>query len=534
MPIFQGFQSFFIHESAYFHPNRAIFVRAAAWDSLACTLYRGAALMDIRKAAYWAVSSQYLAFIVSFGTSLILARWFISPEQLGIFSIAFAAVSLIAFLQDFGVARYVSGEKDLSDEKLRTAFTLSLCVGWGIAILAVLSAWPITAFYGDPRLFTVTLVISASYFLVPLAIVPQALRQRDLDFRSNSMIELSAAMANAVVSLTLAFMDYGTLALAWGAFAQQAARALVAQWRAGFMLPIPPRIKDPEKVIGFGGTNTVLVTTELVASSAPELLIGRIMGAQEVGLFGRATGLASQLRMLLAGAASNVFFPAFAKIRDRGDPLDAPYLRVTGAYCAITWPAMAGIAVLSEPLVNFLYGPKWIEAAPLLTWIALAQILFVAMPLAIDLPILLDKRPQLIRRNIASLVAGLTLLVASAPFGIEAMAMSRVAHGIVWVMIFAPFLKRIVNFSWASLCAVQAKTFLATLMAVAPSLLLYIWWDVPSETGFMQMAIGATVGIVLWLGTLFLLRHPAAEEIGRVLNALYAIIKRKAASSKQD
>ena len=485
--------------------------------------------MDIRKAAYWAVSSQYLAFALQFVTSLVLARWFISPEQLGIFSIAFAAVSLIAFLQDFGVARYVNGEKDLTDEKLRTAFTMSLAIGWGIAIISVGLAWPVTAFYGDPRLFAVTLVIGASYFLVPFAIVPQALRQRELDFRSNSMIELGAAAANSITSLILAWLGYGTLALAWGAFAQQVARALVAQWRAGFILPFPPMIKDPARIIGFGGTNTVLVTTELFASRAPELLIGRVMGAEEVGLFGRATGLASQLRMLLSGAVSNVFYPAFAKIRDEGASLEWPYLRVVGAYCAITWPAMAGIAVLAEPLVHFLYGPRWIGAAPLLTWIAFSQVFFVSLPLAVDLPILLDKRPELIRRNTASLIAGLVLLVAATPFGLTAIAISRVAHGVVWLLIFAPFLQRIVRFEWRNLLALQLTTAAATLAAIAPALGFYMVWDNSADAGVLQILASAACGAALWLGVLVLLRHPAAEEIGRVLTALRSMLGRKGA-----
>ena len=46
--------------------------------------------MSIRNAAIWAMSSQYLAFAINFAASIVLARLWIGPDELGLFSIAFA------------------------------------------------------------------------------------------------------------------------------------------------------------------------------------------------------------------------------------------------------------------------------------------------------------------------------------------------------------------------------------------------------------------------------------------------------------
>ena len=75
-----------------------------------------------------------------------------------------------------------------------------------------------------------------------------------------------------------------------------------------------------------------------------------------------------------------------------GEPLGPPYLRVVAAYTGVTWPAMAGIAVLAEPIINLLYGARWIGAAQLLGWVALSQLCYVALPLKGDLPVLLGRR----------------------------------------------------------------------------------------------------------------------------------------------
>ncbi len=481
--------------------------------------------MSVRAAALWAMISQYTSFALQFVASVVLARWYITPEQLGQFSIAFAAVSLIAFLQDFGVTRYVNGERALTREKLQTAFTLSVAFAWGIALLAILAAWPIALFYDDPGMLPIALIIAGSYVLVPLAIVPQATCQRRMDYRSNTMIEVGSAIANAATALTLAIMGHGALALAWGAFAQQAARLAVSQWRAGGMLPWPLRLRDAKPILEIGGANTVQVTCSSLSARAPELVIGRMIDSAAVGLFARASGLALQLRLLISGAVTGVFYPAFRRVRDNGEPLGPPYLRVMAAYTGVTWPAMAGIAVLAEPLIRVLYGERWLAAASLLTWIALSQICHVALPLYADLPLLLGKLKPLMRRMILDTVLSVILIALTAPFGLEWVAISRVIHGALWVIIYAPLLRGMLGLRWRDLGSVAGRSALATLAAVAPLLISYAVWNGPAQIGFTQAGSMAGLGVLLWLVTLRLVAHPLHDEIADIASGLVSHIR---------
>ncbi len=481
--------------------------------------------MSVRAAALWAMISQYTSFALQFVASVVLARWYITPEQLGQFSIAFAAVSLIAFLQDFGVTRYINGERELTPEKLQTAFTVSVAFAWGIALLAILAAWPIAMFYGDPGMLTIALVIAGSYMLVPLAIVPQATCQRRMDYRSNTMIEVGSAIANAATALTLAIMGHGALALAWGAFAQQAARLAVSQWRAGGMLPWPLRIRAAQPILAIGGANTVQVMCSSLSARAPELVIGRMIDNAAVGLFARASGLALQLRLLISGAVTGVFYPAFRRVRDNGEPLGPPYLRVMAAYTGVTWPAMAGIAVLAEPLIRLLYGERWLAAAPLLTWIALSQICYVALPLYADLPLLLGKLKPLMRRMILDTILSVMLIALTAPFGLEWVAISRIIHGALWVVIYAPLMRAMLGLRWRDLGLVAGRSGLTTLAAVAPLLVSYVMWDGPAQIGFAQAGSMVGLGIVLWLATLRLVAHPLQDEIVDLARGLLGQIR---------
>ncbi|KLE34709.1 hypothetical protein AAW00_11135 [Aurantiacibacter luteus] len=469
--------------------------------------------MSVRGAAALAMASQFGAFAIQFAASVVLARWFIDPDELGLFTIAFSFVSLLAVLQEFGINRFVAGERELTDETIRTAFTVSLAISWAIAIACVLAAWPAAAFYAMPGLLPLLLVIAASYFFVPLATVPMALLQRELDFRSNTMIEIGVVLANAAVALALASRGWGAMALAWGAFAQQVARAGIAQWRIGGRLPIPPRLTGALPVLRFGGFSTVLSALSQTGARLPELLIGRLLDTVAVGLFARAWGLAAQLRLLVSGGLATVFYPAFARARDAGEDLGAHYERVAASVTAITWPAMAGLAACSVPVIAMLYGANWLGAARPLEWIAVSQILFIALPLHVELPILLKRMRPLLWRFALDTAVSVVLLALAATVSLEAAAASRVAYGLAWLAIHAPFLHSVVGFRWSALLRVWAMSALATGAAVLPVALSYRLWAAPDEAGFVQVAAAVIAGILLWLVTLRQTRHPAYGEI---------------------
>jgi len=374
-------------------------------------------------------------------------------------------------------------------------------------------SWPAAAFYDLPGLLPLLLVVAASYFFVPLATVPMALLHRAMDFRSNTMIEIGVVLANAAVAISLAWHGYGAIALAWGAFAQQVARAAIAQWRVGGRLPIPLRFAGAMPVLRFGGFSTVLNGLSQLGSRLPELLIGRLLDTVAVGLFARGYGLAWQLRWLVSGGMTTVFYPAFARFRDRGDPLGPHYERVTASFTALTWPTMAGLAACAVPVVHILYGERWLGAARPLEWIAMAQVLMIALPLHVELPILLKRTRPLLWRFGLDTAASVILLAIGAWFSLEAAAASRVAYGFAWLAIHAPFLHSGVGFRWRRLARIWLQSALATGVAVLPVWLSYVWIAPAAEAGFVQVACAAMVGVALWLVTLRQIRHPAYFEI---------------------
>jgi len=480
--------------------------------------------MSVRRAALWSLLGQYSSFAIQFATSVVISRLFLLPADVGLFSIALAAAMMVSIFQDMGISRFVTGQPEMREEYVRDYAAVAVGIGWLVAAGVTLAAWPLAQFYDQPGLSTLMLIIAASYFVMPLAIVPAALLLRALDLRALFFANAGSALAGAVVSISTAAAGAGPASLAWGMLATALVRLGVVQ----IMRPVwPRRPRDKDVVrpmLGFGGSSFVLSLSGALGMRSQDLIVGRLLGLTATGLFTRATALAGQMSMLVVGTINGVFYPAFAKKRDAGENLVEPYLHLVACNTALQWAAALGLALAAEPVVHLLYGPKWSEVAPLLRWTALAEMFFVAIPLQMDIPILLGRIKTLIWVNLGDTLLTLALLATFALWGLEAAALSRIAIGAVWFAIYIGFIKRLLDLPFGPLATIYAKSALCAAAAGFPlGLATWLGWG-GAEMGFLKLLGLSLAGVLCWLVALPLVRHPAWQEF-RIAAARFPILR---------
>lgn len=469
--------------------------------------------MSVRSAAFWAALSQYIGFALQFISSVIIARYFLDPAEVGVFSVAFSAAAIVHGLQDFGLNRYVVGAREMGDREIRLTFSVSIAVAIFITGTILLIANPIASFYDNQDLFLIISVIGISYIFIPFTVVPLALLQRNMDFKSYSFVDIGSNIVSVTVTILTAWYGFSSAALAFGVLAYQFSRAALSQYFNPIFRIWPPTYKGTAEIFRYGLSSSLLSLTGSVASRAPDLIIGKVISDAALGLYGRATGLALQFRLLVGGPIASVFYPSLARARDRGEHLGDHYLRLTAALCAVTWAAMAGLAVASEPLILTVYGERWAETAPILVWIALAQIFFIAVPMQIEVGYLLGSWRRVIELTIIDAVISIALLAFAAQHGLIWVAISRVAHGAIWWLIHSIFVQRLVKFRWRDLFMIYVQTGIAALAAVIPLLAAYYLWMPPSEMSFALLALLSLLGVGLWYLALCAVRHPSAADL---------------------
>ena len=382
-----------------------------------------------------------------------------------------------------------------------------------VAGIIAAAAWPMAHAYHQPDLLPILLIIATGYLFIPLAVVPMALLARTMSFHGHFMINVGGALAQGVVALTLAWAGFSAFALAWATLASGVTRGVIAQILRP-ALPWPLRLDNIGPILNTGSRLTTIYATGALGTRTPDMVVGKLVTLLAVGLYSRAVSLSDQFRMLIAGAISSVFFPAFARIRDRGEPLGPAYLRVCAGYSAVVWPGMAGLALAAQPIVRILYGPEWMKTAPLLSYIALSDIILIALPMVSDLPILLGRINKLLVFNLIDTAISLVLLTLGCMMaGVMGAAVSRLVYAVFWLCLYFRFIHGMVQFDLRQMLAIYLRSALVTCAAIAPLALSYLFWAPPATITLLQLAVSVATGCLAWLSALAILRHPALDEL---------------------
>ncbi|WP_353230833.1 oligosaccharide flippase family protein [Novosphingobium sp.] len=479
------------------------------------------AAMSIRGAALWAMAGQYLGFAIQFVSSVVVSRFFLSPAEVGLFSIALAAALMVSVFQDFGLTRYVTALHTLDPEEIRRCSSVAILSSWGTGALLVMAAPVLAILYHTPGLAPVLVTIAASYLVSPFSVVPYALLSRAMAFNRLFAVNIISVGAQALTVIGLAAAGYSAMSLAWGMLANALAKAVLTQCLYP-ALPFPLQFRGLSAVVRFGSQSSFLAAIGAAGSRSADLIVGKLLSLTATGIYSRSTGLATQLRSLVTGAIGSVLYPAFARMKRQGEALDEPYLRIVGSFTAGTWPTMAGLAVVAEPLVDALIGPRWSAVAPVLRLIAIGEMLFEAVPMQIDIPILYGAIGRLTFRNILDTLSSVVLLLIGASLSVEAAAASRIAYGAMWFGIYISFVCELIGLPLARLFPVYAKSAGATLAAVAPLLLARMLLPGFAHCGLITLGLLSVAGIVCWLVALKVLGHPLQDEIDGMRNRLTA------------
>jgi O-antigen/teichoic acid export membrane protein len=465
----------------------------------------------VRSSLVLSMADSYVGLLLQIASTVIISR-LLTPSEVGAFAIAAVFSALATTFRDFGVAEYLIQERELTHEKIRAALTMNILVSWSMALLLVLGSSVVSDFYREPGVGDVMRVLALNFILVPFGAVTHAWFRRELNFKPVFVCNLFSHIAAFVVSVALALNGFGTLSLAWGSFAGIVA-VVVATWffkPADF--PFLPGFKGLAPVFHFGKFASLIYVFGQLGRGAPELIIGRALGAADVGLFSRAGGLTEMLHRVLLRPVLLICMPYFAgQDRDKGSIAPA-YANSVSLLTAAGWPFLAVTCLLASPLIHLIYGGQWSSAVPLAQVLCLAcalEILYLPSREAIlasgDARRASTLQMQIVALQVLGLLASIPLGLLGACWGLVAAAMAGVALS-HWQ------LHRLGARTGAMLQACWPSGLL-TLISAGP--LAAVIWFVPitQENDTVWLLLGGTACTLLWLAGLRALNHPLWKEL---------------------
>lgn len=470
---------------------------------------------SIRKALGYSLLSSNAVTSLQFFGSLIIAR-LLTPEQIGIFSVAAVVVALAQIVRDLGVSGYIIQVEELTTEILRAAFGLALLSAGGLALALSLTSGSIATFYAEPRLQDVMLILALNFALTPFGSVTMACIRREMGFRAIAVVDVLSALISLGVTIYLAYLGHGALSLAWGAIAGTLVSTLAAQFLRPAYMPWLPGLKGASSILKFGSITTSSSIIGYLNTSAADLVLGKLSGMSAVAYFNRAASLNRFFGNLLSKALNPVLLPAFSNIRRQQGDIGAAFLGGTALLTAVTWPLYALIAIMAEPLILMMFGDQWRVSIELVPYIALTAMLSSTYTLCGPSYVARGKPSLNLISEAINLPIKLGAIIYFAPDGVLA-----VAKAWPWIAFSGAVVHHIIIARELHISPWRFGSTLWQSMAVTLLTAIGAWWpfqflaNQPATHEVIQLLAGAAGGALSWALATSLVRHPVASEMAK-------------------
>ncbi len=340
--------------------------------------------MSVRRALLFSLLDRNASLIVGIASTMILAR-LLTPADIGVYSVTIALMSFVTAWRDFGAGQYLVQARELTPDRIRAVWTLQLSIGLALALLALAVSSPMARFYDEPRMREILWLLAASYAINPFGSLTYAWLMRAMRFEALAVMRLSGTLAGVIVSIVLAYRGMGPISLAWGNLVTVAVNAAASFAFRPADFPLLPGVSEIRRVLAFGTRMTSTSIIETACQAAPELVLGKLQGLVQVGLFSRANGLVAMFARLVSDAVNSVAMPMFAKAWREQGAVGPSFLKAHQYMTACAWSFAASVALLAHPLTLVLYGPQWTDSVPLVRWLAatVAVLAFASMCLQV-------------------------------------------------------------------------------------------------------------------------------------------------------
>lgn len=475
--------------------------------------------MSLRKKAaislVWTFTQQFGNQFIGFIVSLVLAR-ILLPEEFGLIGMIAIVVAVGNALLDGGLTKSLIRDDDCDQRDYSTVFLFHLVASLFIYIVVYFSAPLVSSFYDRPILIDIIRIYGLNIIITSFSAVQLARMTKTMDFKTQAVIAIPAAIISGIVGIWMAYHGYGVWSLVWSSIISSTLNSLQLWYYSGWK---PDFLFHKERFIKHFRYGYKLTLSDLLNRTFSNIfliVIGKYFSAAQVGFYTRAETMKQLPVTNISNALNKVTFPLFVSIQNENERLKIVYKKLMLVVMFIISPVLSILAVLAEPLFVLLFTEKWLPAVPFFQVLCLTGLLF---PLhSYNLTILNVKGRSDLFLKLELIKKGLIIIgiVITLPLGIMALLYGQVIVSIIAFFFNAHYTKRFI--SYTSLEQIRDVMPILAVAALAGSFVfLSDYFLLEDELHIIRILLGGFVGILSYLSIAYFLKFSSLFELLKLI-----------------
>jgi lipopolysaccharide exporter len=465
-----------------------------------------------RRAAMWTGGSAILVRLSNVLVMAVVAR-IIAPDELGVYALAITVHGFVVCLASWGVTSAIA-RADLDADKLGpTVTTVALLSSGMVAGLMAITAGPVASAFHAPEAAGPIRILAIAVVLQAVFAVPASQLQRE--FRQEVMFRASAVsfVTSSASLLLLATVMHGAEAFAWSRVVGTLTvgvvivRALHSLYRPGWNVAfIGPLLR-------FGMPAALGSLLSQLVLNVDYVIIGREMSTTDLGLYMLAFNICSWPTAALGAVMDQVVLPAFSGVRRAGGDLRSTVSRAVRTVALIACPISAFTMAFSHPLIEAVYGSRWLSAAPLLRVLAVYGVLYVIGMLFSNIMIASGRTLAMLAVQAVALIALVPALIVGVRTG--GLVGVGIGHIVVVLLVTMPAYAVAMKFTADAGVLDMVRALSRPVVAAAAAAGAALVVTASSSHPVITLAMGGVVGLIVYMAV-------AGPELLRLLPARLA------------
>lgn len=461
----------------------------------------------------WSGGIKYLSQFLSWCSAVVVTR-LLTPADYGLVAMATVYLGFITLVSEFGVGAAVVTLRDLKREQIQQLNTFSVLLGLLGFVISFFVAFPLSWFFHAPKLPQVVIIMSLAFVINSFKCVPAALLERDMRFKSLSVVDGMRALILAIGSMTFAFLGFRYWTLVMGAVLGAAVSTLMMLRisREGFRFP---RLNSLREALTFSWHILGGRVSWYIYSNSDFAVAGRVLGQAPLGNYTVAWTLANIPLQSVSNLVSSVTPSLFSAVQKDKAEIRRYLLNLTEGLALITFPLTTGLALVAHPFVLVFLGAKWLPVVVPLQFLALyASVRGVSPVLAPILNVTGDARYGM-RVGFLTVVLFPVAFLIGSHWGTVGIAASwMVVHPICISFIFRRVFKRVDLSGWEYLKTIRPALEAMLVMTVSVVFVKIILRPYQLKP-ILGLAMQVSAGAVAYIGTILLFHRGRIDAMWR-------------------
>ncbi|MET4081164.1 teichuronic acid exporter [Pedobacter sp. UYP30] len=335
-------------------------------------MFKSIVKSKVATSLFWVAFEKFGYSSVYFLATLVLAR-LLTPRDFGVIGVLAVFVSFSQMIVESGFGGALVKKKTVSDADYNTIFTFNVVCSIILYIILFLTAPLIAKFYNNPILSPVTRAVGLNIIIVALTLTQRVHLIRELAFRKQSIISISALSLSVIIAVIIAYKGFGVWALVF----QQLFYNMFYFIFIFFTVKYYPKLKFVKssfsEMYGFGSRLFASSLLTVLYNEGMSSVIAKVYSLNTTGFYYQAKKLVDFPISIFRAIGDNVVFPMLSKEEDsRRFAIESSKLMKIILF--VSFPFFAILFFFSRDIVNIVLGSQWSNSAPMLKILCLSSL----------------------------------------------------------------------------------------------------------------------------------------------------------------